>query len=294
MRFPAVFTAIADVMMGYLVTHGDLRPYLHSGLLALSSGMTYLSGMVLNDYFDAAVDAMERPQRPIPSGRVAAASARKLGLGLFAGGFVVAIFTAAIAQDARPVLIAMFLACFVFAYDDRFKRTAIAPFLMGTCRLFNVLLGMSLAATADTMLPRAWTAAEWTIAAGIGIYIVGVTIFARSEERTSLRGQLATGIFVMVAGIATLAFGASHVGNHSNYRWIVWLMIAAYVVLRHSFAMMSADARTVQKSVRHALRMLIVLDFVVAFEAAPHSGGSMLILLLYVPMLALEYSFSTT
>ena len=26
LRFPAVFTAVADVMMGYLVTHGDLPP----------------------------------------------------------------------------------------------------------------------------------------------------------------------------------------------------------------------------------------------------------------------------
>ena len=97
-----------------------------------------------------------------------------------------------------------------------------------------------------------------------------------------------------MAGIATLAFGASHVGNHSNYRWIVWLIIAAYVFVRHSLLGSKPTHGAVQKSVRHALRMLIFLDFVVAFEAAPHSGGSMLILLLFAPMLFLEYWFSTT
>ena len=70
MRLPNVFTAAADVMMGYLVTHGTLRPASHFALLAAASCLLYLSGMILNDVFDAEVDAKERPERPIPSGRI--------------------------------------------------------------------------------------------------------------------------------------------------------------------------------------------------------------------------------
>ena len=55
-----------------------------AGLVAASSCL-YLAGMALNDYADREVDAVERPGRPIPSGRVSPAFA--LGL---AGALTVA------------------------------------------------------------------------------------------------------------------------------------------------------------------------------------------------------------
>jgi hypothetical protein len=39
----------------------------------------YAGGVVLNDFFDRRLDAIERPERPIPSRRVSAASAAALG-----------------------------------------------------------------------------------------------------------------------------------------------------------------------------------------------------------------------
>src|SRR5688572_1337303 len=86
LRLPNVFTAVADVMMGYLVTHGQFR---HDGVLPLlvaSSCGLYLAGMVLNDVFDRERDARERPERPIPSGRVSVSSAALLGALLLAAG----------------------------------------------------------------------------------------------------------------------------------------------------------------------------------------------------------------
>ena len=82
LRFPAVFTAIADVMMGFLVTFGAVIRAPPFVMLAAASALLYLSGMVLNDVFDADVDAMERPHRPIPSQRVSLVRAKVLGWGL--------------------------------------------------------------------------------------------------------------------------------------------------------------------------------------------------------------------
>ena len=147
-----------------------------------------------------------------------------------------------LAGSFRPGIVATLLATAVVLYDIVLKQTAIAPLVMGSCRFLNVLLGMSLAETTDTMLPRAWTAAEWTIAAGIGIYIMGVTIFARTEARETPRLKLATGLTVMASGIVVLAAGAAHVGNDSRYRWIVWLVIGAFVIVRHSASILSARA----------------------------------------------------
>lgn len=70
MRFPAVFTALADICLGFLLTHSTLAPAADFALLAIGSSGLYLAGMVFNDFFDRHLDARERPGRPIPSGRI--------------------------------------------------------------------------------------------------------------------------------------------------------------------------------------------------------------------------------
>src|SRR6478735_2658240 len=58
LRLPNVFTAVADVVMGYLVAcRGELQSIENLAVLAVVSILLYLSGMVLNDVFDAEVDA---------------------------------------------------------------------------------------------------------------------------------------------------------------------------------------------------------------------------------------------
>ncbi len=76
LRIPTVFTAIADVSMAYLVADGALRRVgLWLGLLVVTVCM-YWSGMILNDVFDFSVDVRERPDRPLPSKRIARAARR--------------------------------------------------------------------------------------------------------------------------------------------------------------------------------------------------------------------------
>ena len=89
LRLPNVFTAVADVAMGFLITHAagaSAGRWYEFALLAIASCGMYLAGMVLNDVFDVAVDAQERPQRPIPSGRITRSTAARFGWGLLAGG----------------------------------------------------------------------------------------------------------------------------------------------------------------------------------------------------------------
>ena len=80
MRFPAVFTAMGDLILGFLLNHERINEDIHSlTFLLIASSCLYLSGMVLNDVFDREVDARERPKRPIPSGRISVKSAAILG-----------------------------------------------------------------------------------------------------------------------------------------------------------------------------------------------------------------------
>ena len=79
LRLPTVFTAMADIFLGYILTHRGFEPVdKFLGLLGASCGL-YLAGMVFNDVFDRKQDAAERPHRPIPSGRVPLTAALVLG-----------------------------------------------------------------------------------------------------------------------------------------------------------------------------------------------------------------------
>jgi 4-hydroxybenzoate polyprenyltransferase len=208
LRFPAVFTAVADVMMGYLVTHGDLEPLPVFLLLATVSSCLYLAGMVLNDAYDADVDNIERPERPIPSGRVQLSTAFFLGwvlmfAGLASAGAIVLLL------HAGPLCIAGLLAYCVYLYDRLGKRT-IGPIMIGFCRALNVLLGMSAVGT-DTGAALSFfrTPAQLAIVAGIWAYIALVAWIARQEvqfaiARSAVRHML-RGIIVIDA-VIVLAF----------------------------------------------------------------------------------------
>ena len=71
---------------------------------------------------------------------------------------------------------------------------------MGACRMLNVLLGMS---AVDVPLH----AEHWLVAGGIGVYVAGVTWFARREVgRKQPRSNWRSATLVMILGIAMLAW----------------------------------------------------------------------------------------
>ncbi len=93
--------------MGFLFTHEAFGPRdgWVLGLLLAASGMLYAAGVTLNDWFDRELDARERPGRPIPSGRVSAAAAGRLGWGLLGVGAAMACAAGAVAGQWRPAAV---------------------------------------------------------------------------------------------------------------------------------------------------------------------------------------------
>jgi hypothetical protein len=292
LRLPNVFTAAADVTMGYVVTHGELQPVLYFGLLVSASCLLYLSGMVLNDVFDAEVDAIEQPHRPIPSGRVPLKSAATVGWGLWISGLACGWLVTFLANDWRPGVVATLLGCIILLYDGALKTSRFAPLLMGECRFLNVLLGMSL-----MFVP--WGRAELLIATGIGIYIVGVTVFARTDAKLSSRGRLTSGLLVLVAGIVLLA----GVPTLTYYRpplevppvgWhLLWIAIGLITLRRCISAIFEPTPQRVQAAVRHCVQSIIVLDAAVAVGYAGPFWG-FVILALLVPTLLLTMWLNST
>ena len=72
-RFPGIFTAFSNVLIGYFFLFNLEIIYLPF-LLAIS-GLLFCSGMIFNDYFDYSIDKKERSFRPLPSGKFSKSTA---------------------------------------------------------------------------------------------------------------------------------------------------------------------------------------------------------------------------
>ncbi len=295
LRLPNVFTAIADVAMGFLVTRlafptDDSSPSTVGTfiLLVFTSVCLYLSGMVLNDLFDVEIDRRERPTRPLPSGRVSISTAARLGYGLlvvgFASGWAVAYFV----NDLRPGIFTSLLSITVFAYNRIVKHTPAGPVAMGACRVLNVLLGMS-----TSIDP--WGDWNWIVAAGIGLYIVGVTWFARSEATDGRRFELILGTILIAAGMLLLAISLHAMPavevvtllQQQPMRWyLLWFVLGVIIARRCIVAIVDPRPQLVQQAVRQCIFSLIMLDAVICY-AMRDVYGAVAILLLFPPMLIL-------
>lgn len=187
-RLPAALTAPGDTLAGAAASGRAFGR--HTVLLPLCSTLIYWAGMALNDYADRELDAVERPERPIPCGDVTPAEALAVAIVLTTAG----VGIAALAGGRRAIAVALPLAASVWAYDLMFKSTAFGPVAMATTRLLDVLLGAGLVRTA---LPAALTVFTHTLA---------TTTLSRDEVHGSTSGVVGT---LAVAGTICASVAAA-------------------------------------------------------------------------------------
>ncbi len=165
-NLPTVWTnGLAGVVlsMGHLGSGGWT-------VLLIGLSLLYVAGMYLNDAFDAEIDAVERPSRPIPSGEASRAAVFATGFGLLAGGILCTL-----PFGGGAPLAGLLLAAAIVAYDALHKETALAPLLMALCRFLIYPLA-ALAASGTFSSALFWGAT------GLFCYIAGLTYSAKQEE----------------------------------------------------------------------------------------------------------------
>lgn len=269
LRLPNVFTALSNVLMGFLFVSRSPWDARVLAALAAASCCLYLAGIVLNDVFDLEIDRLERPQRPLPSGRLSHGMARLLGVELLLVGTALGWLASYLTGSAHSGGMATGLAAAVLLYDGWAKTTPLGPPAMGLCRGLNVLLGMSAA-------PAAWNESQYCIAGGVGLYIVGVTWFARSEATVSQRGTLIGGLATMIAGLTLVALfplGAGapvvRLAPLSTW-WALWGFLMLSNLWRCVPALADPGPERVQQAIRRCLMALIMYD--AAIVLALHGG----------------------
>ncbi|MEU0836500.1 SCO3242 family prenyltransferase [Streptomyces sp. NPDC005969] len=134
LRISALFTVPGDALAGAAAI--GRRPGRGTVLAVGASLCLYEAGMALNDWADRDEDAVDRPHRPIPSGRITP------GAALTAAGVLTAAGLSLAARAGRPALtVATGLAATVWAYDLHLKHTQAGPAAMATARALDLLLG---------------------------------------------------------------------------------------------------------------------------------------------------------
>ena len=280
MRIPTVFTALSNILCGYMITHqltpARLPQQTDLWLLLISSAGLYLGGMVLNDVFDAALDAIERPERPIPSGRISRKAAAIFGTLLM----IIGVGCAA-AVGLGSLLIAGLIVAAVLLYDGCLKSTIAAPLGMGTCRFLNLMLG----ASAATTMTSVWQTIPMTVAAGLGIYILGVTVFARNEAGKSSSTGLLTGVGIMLCGIGLDAWMVTGSGAEKaiSGSQMALLILGLNILMRAAIVIGNPQPVRIQRTVGLMLLCIIFLDALMVFGLTGDVKHAVLVIMLIAP-----------
>jgi 4-hydroxybenzoate polyprenyltransferase len=205
-----------------------------------------------------------------------------LGGGLLAGGVLAAALAGGllawlvkVERPLQPLALALTLVAAILLYDGPLKRTWAGPLAMGACRFLNVLLGLSVSGKGPG-------SQGLHLAVIVGLYIVGVTWFARTEARQSSQEALAGAASLI---LAALALALAVPGLRQPEQTTSWLFPYLLVVLGFALgrpitrALIAPSPQRVQEAVRRSLMGLIVLDAILASALVGLAGLSILVLL---------------
>lgn len=244
-----VLTAISDVLAGValacLFLQSELPETESLIWITLSSMLLYTGGIVFNDVFDAALDKIERPERPIPSGKVKQSSAAILGTIAFSIGCFLAY---QVNLTALYIALAIVLMCLL--YSGKAKHHFIAgPIVMGFCRGLNLLLGMA-------VLPDSLS--YFYLAIVPIIYIAAVTNISRGEVYGNNKTAILVSMGLYALVILTLIYFAF---VSKNYLAFIFILFFTVMIASPLFkALKSLEPQDVRKSVKFGVLALILMN----------------------------------
>jgi len=249
LRLPNLFTVPGDPIAGFLLA---ASPHPETVRLASAVGaslLLYTAGLIGNDLADINEDRRERPDRPLPSGRISQRQAGIAAVAAASGGLALAAL-GDLLSVAAPL--AGCIALYTFLPGGR----RIGPLLLGLCRGLSLLLG---AAAAGAPLATSTLTAAATLAG----YIAAVSIIAAGETRVRRIAPLnLLPALVLALGFAAMTMPAP--------RLALSILPAVALALFHGAALRATPApQLVRRAVGGWLGMLPLIQAYFIFLAIP-------------------------
>jgi 4-hydroxybenzoate polyprenyltransferase len=187
-NLPTVWTNVlaAMVLSGVSFSWADFL------VLSASLSFFYSGGMCLNDLWDAEIDRVDKPFRPIPSGRISIRTAWLFTTSLF----VIALSLLLIPGSRKALYAGFILLGLIILYDWSHKKRPSSVFLMAGCRLMVfVVTGAAVSGTVEGTV----------LIGGLAqfLYILVLSLVARYENRSEKKFPFPL-IPFMLAGISLL------------------------------------------------------------------------------------------
>ncbi len=196
MRPANLMTALSDILGGIAISgffstaDWSLSAFSNMLLLLLSTIGLYGGGIVFNDIFDLEEDMKNRPERVLPSGKVAYNEAVQLGLLLFMLGIAAATMVSPLSGT-----IAVAIALLALLYNKLGKHHSFfGPLNMGICRGGNLILGMSI-------LPDHLFQNGYIVMVPI-VFIAAITLTAQKEVSGNNKSAILLAMFLDILVVA--------------------------------------------------------------------------------------------
>ena len=282
-RLPNVFTTPSNILAGYFAAVAVAEADgVHLIALMISSGLLYIAGIILNDYFDIEIDKRERPRRPLPSGNISKTRALVIAI-------IALLIANTIALILSPVSLAVSLALTlaIIAYDYKLKHGLSGPFAMGGTRFLNVIYGAS---PVLLYLDNQSYVIVGVAAGSLFLYTISITVLSKKETGTERPNS--TIVYFIVLGIisAVLALGLL---LHLQWAFLLNLSLFAVVMIITFKQYLAKELPSVQKAVRNMVISIILLDsvFITGTAGLPYGLAT---LLLIAPAVALARKLYVT
>lgn len=276
LRVPALFSVPGDALAG--TAAAGRRPDRGTALAVGTSLCLYEAGMALNDWSDREEDARERPERPLPSGRITPRAALGAAVALTGTGLGLAALA-----GRRSLATATALAGTVWAYDLGLKHTRGAPATMATARALDLLLGATATPTRGAAAPApagVSPCGETLLAAGLlGAHTLAVTTVSR-HETTGGSSHAPLAALATVTAVTAVTAPRRGAPDHQAARTAASAVYAATASRPLAHAVLNPSPPLLQRAVGGGIRAMIPLQATFAARAgAPRTAAALLALL---------------
>jgi geranylgeranylglycerol-phosphate geranylgeranyltransferase len=143
--------SVVAVWIGTIVAGASFIPGMNVLVGALSVFLISGGGMAINDYFDAAIDKMNKPHRPIPSGRISRGAAFAYAVSLMLIGIILSYTI-----NMQTFILAIVATVLLIIYAAKMKKTILmGNFLVSALVAVTFVYGGMIAGDYGRLMPLA-------------------------------------------------------------------------------------------------------------------------------------------
>jgi heme O synthase-like polyprenyltransferase len=256
-------------------------------LLTITSVLLYVVGIIINDYRDLELDRKERPDRPLPSGKIS-------GRNALAFAFIASILALILATfvSISSVLLTMILLITIVAYDCWLKNNILGYFTIALARVFNVVLGCSPGITI-LISNQNDLARISVILLSTFLYVTAISYMSRIEVESSPKNSNFQISVVLLSVVPAILTFFTLMGF---FKWDLFLSLVIFIgMLIKSLVRnyRSSNPKVIKKIVRNLVLSIILLDSAFMSGTLGFAYGLSLLVLL-IPALILSRRFYVT